>query len=248
MKRGNKTIARFGFLAVTALVLFGSNALAVFGQMGNLKQAEQAFAAASVIVLGRDIKNEDYTMVSDIGSKNPKLRDEILNEGINFVTAVKILKIALAETERSALRTDVIERAYREVYGRKPTAVEQAKSDAAMRAQKSWFAVLKSSLVEQLKANAFEREAVIKQVYFQTMGRTASKDEIARWQNRYETYTQMIAANRQYLYSADGASDLVATIRRVLTGSNGRPPSEEMVKSYMTKFAKDRAIFIEMKK
>lgn len=241
-----KTIS-IGYFAnlILAVALVCLQAPAAHAQMGNLKQAEAAFAAASLVVLGRPVKNDDYTLLAQVGNRYPKLRDEML-QNTNFVVAVKAFKQLLAEPESNKLRAEVVGIVFREVHGRNSTALEQAAYDAQIKEQKMWYAPMVGAEKDRLSKNKDERTAMINRAFRTTMGRDADAANLQYWLPRGEHYRLVIAATRQHLYSAKGAQDLVETVTRFLNTLPFKKPTEEQIKSTLARVSKDRLIYAEM--
>jgi hypothetical protein len=205
-----------------------------------------AFVSAAVVVLGRYPYGEE-----EIGDWNKLMTNNYgmsqqVKEGLRFSDGVTFLKKYIAKPEGSLARAHLISRAFYEVYGRPSSPTEQAYWDTQVKAQQSWYVPLVSKIREELNSKPPERRTVIHTVYYYAMGRYATDGDMNYWASRKEDYKQMLEANRAWLYSPNGAKDLVETVTRALQVKNGKKPIDSEVKNAMAKFTEKKMIYQQM--
>lgn len=217
------------------------------------KAAKEAFDSAIVIVTGSpnykfaaDNKlfpsSNMYVWVNDLAA-NPKYSAKF-NDGLKFGDAVSFLKERIATNAED--RQFAIDNAFMEVYGRASNASEQAGWDAQVKAQKAWYAPIVLAEISRLNGNPKLRTAVIGDAYIQTMGKTPNGKEEAYWTPRTEHFRLIVQANRDFLYSPNGANDLVQTIRVAYLAKYKKDPSQTELKTALVKVTDKRMIFDEM--
>jgi len=223
------------------------------------KAAQQAFDSAVVIVTGKPdygftsekneqlknsfiVKSNPYIWVNDLAN-NPKYSAKF-NEGLKFNDAVSFLKERIATNAND--RQFAIDNAFMEVYGRASNASEQANWDAQIKAQKAWYATIVTAEIGRLNSDPKRRTAMIDDVYQQTMGKTATPEELNYWKPRAEHYRLIVQANRNFLYSSNGNKDLVQTVRVAFLAKYKKDPSDKELKVALTKIADRKLIFAEM--
>jgi hypothetical protein len=214
--------------------------------------AKTAFDAAVVIVTGNpyfrfaaekyEFSSSPYIWVNDLAN-NPKYSAKF-NEGLKFSDAVSYLKERL--TTNAADRLFAINNAFMEVYGRTSNTNEQAGWDAQVKTQKAWYAVIVTSEISKLNGNPLTRSAIINDVYQRTMGRTATPEELKYWTPRSAHFRLIVQANRNFLYSSNGAKDLTQTVRTAFSAKYKREPLPLELKTALTKAAENKLIFEEM--
>lgn len=138
---------------------------------------------------------------------------------------------------------EAIERAFKAVYGY-PT---DAQRFAYWESQKADYGTILSVETGRLNAEPIARKLMITRVYKDTFGRIANKKEIDYWLPKTEIYQQIFMANREYLYSPGGVTDLIETVKRALTTNNGKTPSDDEVKQAASRYRQTKAIYDEMK-
>lgn len=168
------------------------------------------------------------------------------NQGLKFTDAVKFLKMELAQPGFAGFRAHTIENAFMEVYGRKSTPIEQAQWDTQFKNRTAWYATMVNAEIKRLAADPVQRQEMIDRVYRTSMGRAAAPGERSYWLPRSEHYRLIVEASRKWLYSPNGAKDLVETVTRALTAKMGRPPTDDQIKSAMAQFTNQRAIYSDM--
>ena len=200
------------------------------------KQAFDAFKAAGVIVIGRDISTEEriygagsgvfgYSGVGAAGMSGYFKTNEMVQlfaeydnaaapgdkiaDGIKFTQAVSFLKAKLKTESATSnkLILMLLEKAFTECFARVSTASEQSKWTARIKNEGLWYAPVKLELMKLAKDDKKERTALIGNAYWYTLGRTATADEQKYWMPRSEYYDQIVAANRSWLLKGPGAAD-----------------------------------------
>ena len=208
--------------------------------------SKPGFDSAAVIVLGRESKPGEVVKWVGLMKNTPDGAAKV-TEGVKFNDAIAFLKQYISKSEGAAARAELIDNAFREVYGRRTTPAEQAFWDSEVKAQKTWYAPMVIAEIGKLNANAENRVIPIQLVYFLTFGRDPSKDELNYWKARKEHFRMMTEANRNWLYTSDGAKDRQETVRRALKiNNNGKAPTDDEMKQKLTEFTPNKTIYVEM--
>ncbi len=209
----------------------------------------QALMSASPVVLGipsRDPCDELRRFVSvSVGQPAYNMLAE-WNEGFRYTDAVKYLRILLAQPDMVGIRAQTVDLAYREIYGRASTPIEQASWEVQIKAQKAWYASIVGAELKKLNASQAQRRLMLDRVYQAGMGRNADDNDRAYWLARPEHFRLIVEANRTWLYSANGVNDLVQTVTRALTAKSGKAPSDAQIKAAMMNYTGSRLIYSEM--
>ncbi|MBC7797568.1 MAG: hypothetical protein H7Z37_11900 [Pyrinomonadaceae bacterium] len=232
--------------------------------------ANYTTAAKSLVSAAQLILNETYVSISPNCSINNyviELRkpqyslQKDYEDGLTFPKAAAFLKRYMAQPSNSNLRVRIVRDAFRDVYGRDATAVEQAFWDAQMRNEKAWYSTIVTGEIKNLNQSQTQRRKMINLAYLTTMGKQAESDEEKKWLTRTEHFRLITESNRARLYSSDGAKDLVATIKQVLvyeyfisktltlksdTKEGLLKSVDEEVKKRLPKYSADKMIFFEM--
>jgi hypothetical protein len=243
-----KKILSFLIGSLFAMFLSLANSASIKAQgFGSLSQFEKSLEGGATVVLGRKLVKTDYDPLVEVVNRDATLREELINDP-KFTGGVKAMKLYLADKNSAALRAEVVNRVFQEVYGRDSTALEQANYDAQMKQQKQWYMVILTFERSRLQKDTKERTAMLNRAYNISMGRDARPEDLKYWLPRYEHFTQVVNASRQWLYSPAGANDLVETVTLYLNVRTGKKPNEALVKKTMTAVSTDKLIFIEMLK
>lgn len=216
------------------------------------KSAKEAFDSATVIVTGVPNYTFDtdswknapnpYIWVNEM-VRNPKYSAKF-NEGLKFGDAVNFLKERIATN--AVDRQFAIDNAFWEVYGRKSSPAEQAAWDSQVKGQKAWYATIVTSEIGKMNGNRANRESAINVTFYFTFGRTPTETELNYWKGRNEHFRLMMQANRNWLYSSEGANELAALVKKVLYLKGNKMPTDSQIKQKMTEYADKKAIFLEM--
>jgi hypothetical protein len=211
-----------------------------------VSSSQSAFAAAAPLVLGRP------TSPGEVASWIPYIKSygmsQQLQEGFKFSDAVAFLKKFISQPAGIVRGAQAIEYAFQEVYGRYATPLEQAYWESQIKAQKAWYAPIVSAELSKLNQDSAMRKAVINHAYQLAFGRDANSVDLQYWQPRSEHFRQLLAAQRTWLYSANGAKDLVETTTRALQKVNGKAPTDDQVKAAMKYFSIKNATYRSMVK
>ena len=163
------------------------------------------------------------------------------SDGVKFSEAAAFLKqwLVVQAYDSGEYRAAVIERSYREVFGRTPSATEQALWDARIKAEKIWYVTLVREQRKSLLApgGTAEKAQMIKRAYTAGFGRAATADESKYWMARPDHYRLVREANRTWLYSPAGAKELVDSIGRAYTWKTGKKATDAQVKASLTAFS-----------
>lgn len=211
-----------------------------------VSSSNSAFAAAAPLVLGRP------PFTGEVAYWIPIMKSygmsQQLQEGLKFSDAVAFLKKFMAEPIGSARGVEAIEYAFQEVYGRYATPLEQAYWESQIKAQTAWYAPIVSAERAKLNKDSALRKAVINHAYQLAFGRDANSIDLQYWMPRSEHFRHLLAAQRVWLYSANGAGDLVETTTRALQKVNGKAPTDAQVKAAMKYFSIKNVIYRSMVK
>lgn len=210
------------------------------------QRVHAAFTSASMIVLGRapqanDIEIYLTLMVSPEYGMSDKVTDEV-----KFIDAVNFLKVAIAKPQGAALRAEAIDNSFREVYGRPSSPLEQATWDPEVKAGKAWFAPMVTKERARLNATPAERQDTIRRVYQFAEGRLPSQGDRDFWGKKTEGYAEMVAAERKWLHTPGGASELVEVAKRAWKTAYGTVPSDEALKAVLVKAAAGKLVYAEL--
>ncbi len=207
--------------------------------------AYSSFEAAAPLVIGERIsdatRNGWITSLYQVPQYKQKFDD-----GLKLVDAMNWIKIQLARNPFGAYRAKAINQAFREVHGRDSNPIEQATYDARIKTQQAWYATIVTEQIDRLKENAFAKQGAIARAYNAVFGREPTYAESQYWQARSEHYRLIREAGRNWLYSPNGAKDLVETVTRALRYFSGKKPNDTEVKTAMEKFSSERKIYEEM--
>jgi hypothetical protein len=223
-------------------------------QSPQFKAAVTAFTSASVTVLGRLPKStgieESEESASEllgwIAHMHSLNMQQQYQDGTKFSDAVEVIKDRLKLS--LPLQQEVIKRAYLEVYGAEPGQAQLAQWGPQLTAKTLWYVPLVAKLNEELNTNKglYDRRTIIRTVYYLAMGRDPNDGDFNFWQPRKDNYTQMLLANRNWLYSDAGKGDLQETVRRAFKQKMKKDPSSQEVTDTANLFTPKRLIYIEM--
>jgi len=212
----------------------------------SVQKMNAAFAAGSVLVLGRDPKpSEPSQWIAMMGTPEYGMSQQVA-QGISFLDAAKFLKMLIARPAGAALRAEAIDNAYLEVYGRPSTAVEQASWDAQVKAGKAWFASIVVKESAKLNASPVERSAMIGRAYQRAEGRAPYAGDAQFWGPKSEHFREIVAAERAWLYTDKGANELVAVVGRAWQAKYGTQATDTNTKAMLIKATPTRMVFAEM--
>jgi hypothetical protein len=214
--------------------------------IASLQRVDAAFTSASMIVLGRaPEKNDIEIYLSLMVSPEYGMSDKVTDE-VKFIDAVNFLKVAIAKPQGAALRAEAIDNVFREVYGRPSSPLEQATWDPQVKAGKAWFAPMVTKERARLNATPAERQETIRRVYQFAEGRMPSQGDRDFWGKKTEDYTDMVAAERKWLYTPAGANELVEVAKRAWKSAHGLLPSDSQLKTALVKAAEGKYVFSEL--
>ena len=255
MKNRIKIIIRAGVPAVLALVFLSAQQTArgqggkpdLSGAVDAVKKIEisKLSLKAAVIVTGDAMDEKKFDQWLKLAVADPKWTGKF-GAGLKFTEAVVWLKEHIAGNDGAADRAAAIDNAFREVYGRESTPTEQAFWETQVRAQKAWYATIVGGEIGKLNANAAVRTETIKRSFQAAFGRQPADKEMQYWLPRSEHFRLMLDAQRAYLYSPNGADELVATVKRRLLIKNGALPSNAQIKQALIFYTPLKAIYREM--
>lgn len=145
------------------------------------------------------------------------------------------------------LKSKVIQNGYEEAYGRGPGPEQIASylNDSSV-IHKGIVVNAERKLMKDDYSNLVRGIAIFN-AYKDTMGRPPTAGDRQYWNPRIATYKEIAEASRAYLYSPNGAKDLLETIKRALEDKNGKEPDSEQVNKPLILYSQKKAIYDEMK-
>ena len=214
----------------------------------SIQKMNAAFAAGSVLVLGREPKpSEPYPWITMMVTPEYRMSEQV-SKGITFLDAQKFLKMLIAKPAGAAVRAEAIDNAYLEVYGRPSTAMEQAGWDAQVKASKAWFASIVVKESAKLNASPTERKAMIDRAYQRAEGRAPYAGDAQFWGPKNQHFREIIEAERTWLYTDKGAGELAAVAGRAWLALYGTPPTDANTKAMLIKATPTRMVYADMLK
>ncbi|RYX84393.1 hypothetical protein EON83_10800 [bacterium] len=186
----------------------------------------------------------------------PVLMQQEFSAGLSAQDASKFYRKLLQNDggERSLLIGNVV----MDVYGRYQIPFNTTDTDlwdGPIKAGNATYATILAAELKKLNSNPSARKDMIERVYIRTMGRMpidrfvltkGMQGEQTYWGPRSERYSEMMRANRDWLYSPGGSKDLSATVARALKVKLNRVPTEKEVLFSVKKYTWDKLIFSEM--
>jgi hypothetical protein len=225
-------------------------------QSPQFKAAVSAFTSASAVVLGRAPKsvgieetdNSESEMLYWLAYMHSLNMQQQYKDGTRFSDATTVLKNLLAM--QPVIQQEVIQRAYQEVYGSKAEPPHSNFWCQQLAAKTDWYITMVGKLNAELNANKgpYDRKTIVRSVYVQVFGRDADKGNLAYWLPRTENFSQMLLANRNWLYSDAGKTDLEETVRRAFKQKMKKDPTPEEVSDTAKLFTPKKLIYYEMVK
>ena len=219
-----------------------------FKAIDSIQKMDAAFAAGSVLVLGRNPQGSETSQwIAMMASPEYGMSEQVAH-GITFLDAAKFLKMLIAKPAGAAVRAEAIDNAYQEVYGRPSTAVEQAGWDAQVKASKAWFASIVVKESATLNASPAERKAMIDRAYQRAEGRAPYAGDAQFWGPKNQHFREIVEAERAWLYTDKGANELVAVAGRAWLALYGSPPTDANTKAMLIKATPTKMVYAEMVK
>jgi hypothetical protein len=223
-------------------------------QSPQFKAAVSAFTSASATILGRSPKsvgieetdNSESEMLYWLSYMHSINMQQPYQDGTKFSDAVTVLKNLLAQ--QPVIRQEVVKQAYLEVYGSLPGASPFNFWCQQLAAKTDWYVTMIAKLNQELNSNKgpYDRRTIIRTVYAMAMGREARDGDLNYWQPRTENYSQMLLANRNWLYSDAGKNDLRETVKIAFKVKMKREPSPTEIDDTAKLFTPKKLIYIEM--
>lgn len=210
------------------------------------ERVQAALNSAAVVVLGRQTNaNEAYVWLVLMDSPAYAMLQQ--SGEVNYVDSFKFLKAFIAKPEGAATRAQLIERAFKEVYGFDPSAVEQASWDAEVRAGKAWFVTIVTKETARLNASPPARTKMLMAAYQYSHGRPPVQGDLDFWMKKPERYAEVVKAERTWLYSPAGAAELVAVATRAWDVMNLDPVTDFHIKALLVKATPGKMVYQEMR-
>jgi hypothetical protein len=223
-------------------------------QSPQFKAAVSAFTSASATVLGRAPKsvgieetdNNASEMLSWLSYMHSINMQQQYQEGTKFSDAVTVLKNLLGQ--QPVLRQEVVNRAYMEVYGSQPGQAQSNFWCQQLDQKTDWYITMVAKLNQELNSNKgpYDRRTIIRTVYAMVFGRDAREGDLNYWQPRTENYSQMLLANRNWLYSDAGNTDLRETVKTAFKVKMKKDPTPQEITDTANLFRPKKLIYIEM--
>lgn len=212
--------------------------------------AKKMIVSAGVIVTGEEVTDEEWGYMAAKMLSSPEVGEEKFRAGLSLADALAGWKAWLASPfTGDGNRTKVIDRAYMEVYGVLPLAIERDVWMGRIKAQEAWYATIVSKEIAGLNSAEARRRDMITRAYNHAFGRPANDTaDMPYWLPRKEHYRLVIQAQRQWLYSEKGAKDLWFAAEKALKVKYKKPPTLAEVNAAVEKFRPGKLIYIEMVK
>lgn len=216
------------------------------------KQAQTYFTLASMKVLGRMPQGETtggemygwiFRMFKDYGmAKN-------FFAGTTQADAEKVIKSFLMQPKAANVRKDIVEKAFFLSTGGNSSPTQFAFWDAKIKNGEATYASIHETLKQEMNKNQAARRLMIQTAYVTAMGRMPTDQDMNYWMGRDDSFGSLIEASRNWLYSPNGAADLVSTVTGVLEFNLKRKPNSEEIKNAVSEYRKNpkRPIFAEMR-
>lgn len=166
-----------------------------------------------------------------------------LGDGTGAKTATAFYIERLNSPNYAKVKAGLIDVAFKNVYG---TGVSP-KDLAFYNAQKIGYMDVFSSEQKKMNASQVLYRLAILYAYKKTFGRAPAPTETDYWTPRPQTFSQIVEANRAYLYAPNGAKDLTETVKRHLLDKGNDKPSIQQINAAIVKFSANKAIYEEMK-
>jgi len=162
--------------------------------------------------------------------------------GLLDVNLKDFLQNWLSKPENISRKAEVVERAFKDVYnyGANP------KDLAFYNTQDFGYTDIVKAETAKLNSNPSVRHVMINAAYKKTLGRMPTAGDRAYWEPKTEYFTQIVDANRAYLYSPNGSGELAETVKRALSNNMSGEPTSAQIKSAILKYTPSKAIFDEM--
>ena len=214
------------------------------------RQAQTAFTLAATQVLGRTPQGEMtggeiygwiYKMFADF-----KMAKNFF-DGTKQTDAEKVLKLFLSQPKSANLRKAVIDKAFYKATGGNADPTQFAFCDAKIKNGEAWYASVHETLTQEMNKNRRQRWRMIQTAYVTAQGRMPDDGDLKYWMAREDSFGALVEHSRNWLYSPEGAADLVAVVRSVLEVNLKRKPNDEEVKTAVSEYSKKRLIFMEMR-
>lgn len=206
--------------------------------METARKNKPAYDIAAIEILGRPGK--DLQEIADwlwAAGGNGFQEGDALN-------AMEALKAMLANS--GAMRRELIDRAFQEVYGRDSRPGELALWDEEVKAKRaSYKPILKGEYAKLQSSQTIRRQAMLN-AFLNATGRLPNADEEKRWIAVEGYYSTFLRSMRDWLWTPGAAAERTATIERALKKKTGQQPTADEIKNAIPGFSESRKIYAEM--
>lgn len=151
----------------------------------------------------------------------------------------------LREPEQGKYRLTIINNAFADVYGKEASPTDVAFWNLEITKGKGFYGAVFDGESKKLNSNKINRRFMITAAYKKSLGRAALSKELDYWEPKSEVFSQIVLANRNFMYSQKGAKELAETIERSLT-KNGDKATTKQINEAIIKYTKTKAIYSEM--
>lgn len=214
-----------------------------------LQQARAAIDDASLQVFGR--KGVGH----GAGDDHAFWLGQMFNAGMlgNFYAGLTPNAVAgfygkmLGKPDAGQLRATIIERAHFQATGAPPDAARFAFWDAKLQQQQATFQTILSTETLRVNAKPSDRRLMLQVAYVMAFGRMPNDGDLNYWQPRGDNFKQVVEANRNWLYSPNGAQDLATAVALALQARLNRKPTDQEVKNALGDYKANRQVFMEMR-
>lgn len=157
---------------------------------------------------------------------------------------------AQGETMARDFFKNTIDKAFYHAKGDLPSAWERSYWEAKIQqdAATTYETVLKS-VTEEMNKKPSARRLMIQIAYVMVFGRYATDVDMNFWHPRSENFREVVEANRNWLYSPNGAGDLNVAVTSILQFLLQKPPTQNEVNNSIGIYKKDsrRLIWAELR-
>lgn len=181
--------------------------------------------------------DEDYFYTTNAAEKDKAVKSGYIDKGIvGYVWKTPVSFDPNAPKFDKDARIYLINKAFRQVYGRDSAATEEAYWLSVWHGNINAFGDIVSVETKKLNANPAARDQMIDSATKVSFGRAAANADFDEWRTRKEVFSDIVKANTLFLYSPEGANELTATIRRYLIEKDGLiKPSDKEIKAVLNK-------------
>ena len=167
-------------------------------------------------------------------------------QGLDRYEVQSVFQKHICSPSEATLRLETINRAVDQVYGKAPSPTETAFWNANCMGPGGFFNRIVKAKTSKMNENKITRRFMITAAFKRSYGRPAMSSELDTWTPLQLNFGEIVAANRGYMYSSQGAKELAATVERALFNKKGEKPSAAEISAAIVQYSGSKAIFAEM--